>query len=329
MLSVYTWGYLRPAYIRRSDVSASAGSGRHRSPPWSFLNQMVQLQPVKKYWCIVLHDSNPSSACGILTIQPSSSEETVNLSIVVSAAADFPSKLISSFRCTFSQKGCPKCSCPSTAAQGTDSSQDALLVAVEYSPCFLQMRNRGGMQLSFDLHYLSLNLNGRWFTWSFLYFYILKTSYCFLDISIFLQQSPWNTFFIFSLAMRDMFRSITISILPLHVIFFTTLILCQRRFAVLVLVILPTFIFSLTVPSSQTHSDSDSSLLLSDWILAENNADVEVPETKCRNHLYLSSYHHLLRRISLSLLCYLALIDHQKNDHLLVLMSQFFCKQFC
>jgi len=29
ILSVYTWGYLRPAYIRRSDVSVPTGSGRH------------------------------------------------------------------------------------------------------------------------------------------------------------------------------------------------------------------------------------------------------------------------------------------------------------
>jgi len=30
MLSVYTWGYLWPAYIRRSGVPVPAGSGRHR-----------------------------------------------------------------------------------------------------------------------------------------------------------------------------------------------------------------------------------------------------------------------------------------------------------
>ena len=30
MLSVYTWGYFWPAYIRRSDVCVPAGSGRHK-----------------------------------------------------------------------------------------------------------------------------------------------------------------------------------------------------------------------------------------------------------------------------------------------------------
>jgi len=31
MLSVYTWGYFWPAYIRRSNVSVPAGSGRYSS----------------------------------------------------------------------------------------------------------------------------------------------------------------------------------------------------------------------------------------------------------------------------------------------------------
>ena len=32
LLSVYTWGYFRPAYVRRSNVSVPSGSGRYRAP---------------------------------------------------------------------------------------------------------------------------------------------------------------------------------------------------------------------------------------------------------------------------------------------------------
>jgi len=38
MLSVYTWGYFRLAYIRRSNVSVPAGSGRYNSDACRFLN---------------------------------------------------------------------------------------------------------------------------------------------------------------------------------------------------------------------------------------------------------------------------------------------------
>jgi len=48
MLSVYTWGYFRPAYVRHSNVSVPAGSGRYRlvsEPRLSHLqyNQIVNL----------------------------------------------------------------------------------------------------------------------------------------------------------------------------------------------------------------------------------------------------------------------------------------------
>jgi len=52
MLSLYMWGYFRPAYIRRSDVSVPVGSGRYRvwqffftyRPPPSAVNMSVTYQ---------------------------------------------------------------------------------------------------------------------------------------------------------------------------------------------------------------------------------------------------------------------------------------------
>jgi len=51
MLSVYTWGYLWPAYIRRSGVSVHAGSGRHNGSLYSHvygLDYVASFSPAAK-----------------------------------------------------------------------------------------------------------------------------------------------------------------------------------------------------------------------------------------------------------------------------------------
>ena len=46
MLSVYTWGYSWPAYIRRSNVSVPAGSGRYIGPPSSITIPPIIIPPL-------------------------------------------------------------------------------------------------------------------------------------------------------------------------------------------------------------------------------------------------------------------------------------------